>query len=57
MTVNDIVNALRNGNIDQARSETQNVLYKKTGEYVQNKKLEISANIGKPKESSTTDEE
>ncbi|HIJ10519.1 TPA: hypothetical protein HA278_00550 [Candidatus Woesearchaeota archaeon] len=56
MSTEDIINALRNDNLDAARSETQNILYQKTGEYVQNKKNEISANITKT-DISATDEE
>jgi hypothetical protein len=56
MDTRDIIDALRNNNLDVARDETQKVLYKKSGEGMADKRLEISSTIGQKQEPEVNDE-
>jgi hypothetical protein len=50
MDTRNIIDALRNNNLDSARDETQKVLYKKSGENMASRKLEVSSTIGQKPE-------
>ena len=46
MDTRDIIDALRNNNLDDARDKTQKVLYQKSGENMALRKLDVSSKIG-----------
>tara|TARA_Y100000310_G_scaffold344041_1_gene454725 strand:+ start:12520 stop:12693 length:174 start_codon:yes stop_codon:yes gene_type:complete len=50
MDTRDIIDALKNNNLDDARDETQKVLYRKSGEHMALRKLEVSSKIGQEPE-------
>jgi hypothetical protein len=48
ITTKDVMDAIQKNDLDRARDATTTILYKKTGEHLQNKKMEIANSIGKP---------
>ena len=47
ITTKDVIDQIRTKNLDGARDSVQNILYKKSGEAIADKKVEIAKNIGK----------
>ena len=48
ITTRDVIDAIRDRNLDGARDKTQELLYKKSGEAVVARKLDIANSIAKP---------
>ena len=42
----DILNALKNGNLETARDDTSSVLYKKIGDAMSQKRIDIASTLG-----------
>jgi len=48
ITTDDVIAQIKAKSFDAARDSVQNILYKKSGEAVAQKKIEVSKSIGKP---------